>query len=179
MTLQVGDPVRIGENDAKVRKGATGRFVGISKDSGNLLVDVDGRGRVAFTMDSVMSLNSMQGAMQEHRKHDAAATVAQRAASNGQAVEKVKLTRQLYLDAADTAAELGYTVQQMKKLADLVDVGTCRGKGKSCRYTYREIVLMMRFREFMQRTKQKSPTIAYSVLSTVREMTGRDPLADG
>ena len=168
MVLQVGDQVKIGANDAKVQRGSIGRFVGVSAETGNLLVDVEGRGRVAFTRDSVMTIDG------------AAATVAQRTgtSTNGQAApEKVKLSRPLYLDAVDTAAELGMTVPQLKTLADLVDVGTCRGKGKSCHYTAREIGLMLRFRDFMKRTKTKSPTIAYSILSEVRELTGRDPLA--
>lgn len=162
--LQPGDPVRISHNDAKVRAGSTGRYLGIVPETGNLLVDVDGRGHVAFTKDSVMSMNG------------AAVTVAQRAATKPEP-RRVTLSRELYLDARDTAAELGCTVPQLKVLADLADVGECRGTGHRCHYTYRDIVRMLRFREFMQTAKITSPTIAYSVLSTVREMTGRDPLA--
>lgn len=172
MTLQPGEQVRVLKNDARVKPGSEGRFVGVSEASGNLLVDIDGRGRVSFTKDSVMS---MQGAMDEHRRNGAAATVAQRAATPQP--EKIKLSRPLYLDSVDTAAELGCTVPQMKVLADLVGVGTCKGKGRSCHYTAREIGLMLRFRAFMKRTQQKSPKLAYSILSEVREMTGRDPLA--
>lgn len=169
--MQPGELVTIRANDAKVKPGSTGRFIGISEASGNLLVDVDGRGRVAFTKDSVVSMGT---------NGHAAATVAQRTtASNGQAAEKVKLARALYLDSADTAAELGCTIPQLKAMADLLGVGTCRGTGSTCHYTYREIVRLVRFREFMQSVHTRSPKMAYGILAKVREMTGRDPLVDG
>lgn len=167
--MQPGDFVRIGANDARVKPGRTGRFLRVVEETGCLLIDVDGRGPVAFTEDSVMAMDG------------AAATVAQR--TNGIAPaaqperEKLRLSRPLYLDAIDTAAELGCTVPQLKTLAELVDVGTCRGKGRSCHYTAREIALMIRFRAFMKRTHTKSPVLAYSILAEVRELTGRDPLA--
>jgi len=48
-----GDTVIIGANDAKVRAGSMGTVVKIAPETGNPIVDVAGRGRVALTPDSL------------------------------------------------------------------------------------------------------------------------------
>jgi hypothetical protein len=48
-----GTQVKIGRNDAKVAPGSVGVVIGLAKETGNVLVDVDGRGRVAFTCDAL------------------------------------------------------------------------------------------------------------------------------
>lgn len=166
MALRIGDRVRVSKNDAKVAPGSTGRYIGVSEDSGNLLVDIDGRGTVSFTKDSVMT---MQGA---------AVTVAQRTGdqANGHAKpEKLKLSRPLYLDGPDTAAELGVARWVLKTMADTLSVGECNQL--RCHFTARDIAYLMRFQTWMKRMQIKQPKLALRVLTEIRELTGRDPLA--
>jgi hypothetical protein len=52
-----GARVTIGRNDAKVAPGSTGVVIGTVSETGNVLVDVDGRGRVAFTHDALTAVD--------------------------------------------------------------------------------------------------------------------------
>jgi hypothetical protein len=59
--FSAGDKVIIGTNDAKVRAGSTGTVVKIAPETGNPIVDVAGRGRVALTADSLSPVGEREG----------------------------------------------------------------------------------------------------------------------
>lgn len=64
MTIIVGDRVTIKANSAHVAPGSQGTVRGIIKETGNLLVDVDGRGRVSFLPTEVEELHGEPVAME-------------------------------------------------------------------------------------------------------------------
>ena len=135
-TFKTGDTVRIGANDAMVMVGSTGLVWRISRETGHPIVDVAGRGRVSFTPDSLTLVD--QGdpagaettARENGRSRPPAAVTEKRTPAHG-------ISRELYLNATDTADELGISIAQLRTLANLAKAGSCHGR--QCRYTANDI----------------------------------------
>jgi hypothetical protein len=195
VSLQAGDRVKVGANDAKVAAGSIGRFVRIVEESGCLLVDVDDRGRVAFTAESVTHLDGTPVKVMAL----APAEPVGRPAGNGggdlerlltpskakpRAVGKVPgISRELYLTATDTAEELGLSQANLHLLAD--QLGMKRGKrgiGRTRTFTASELI---RLRQVMDATRSMNmpatrlaklldPDVAAKMVALITALHGKD-----
>ena len=164
VNLEIGDTVTVLQNDARVAPGSVGRYIGIIEETGCLLVDVEGRGRVSFTPDSVRDGHGEAVVVQpkrvfspETRERMSQGQRARHAAKREQTEDVVSeaptparapaISRELYLDGPDTAAELGIKAEQLKRMAAAINVGTCRAGG--CKFTARDIGKLRQFQGVM------------------------------
>jgi hypothetical protein len=134
-TIEPGTRVTILANDCKVAPGSHGRVAGRHPETGNLLVDVDGRGRVAFASDQVQPEASngsepartspMAGKQHSEETKDKMREAAQR--------RRAGVSRELYLNRYDTAEELGVSVAVLDQITKHAGIHPCGKQG--CRYT--------------------------------------------
>lgn len=172
MALAPGQRVKVRRNDAHVGAGAEGRFLRVVPETGNLLIDVDGRGRVALTPDSVTTLAGTP--VRTFRLAPAGPDDAP-AGRPGPRRTLVKLSRELYLDGPDTAAELGIKPSDLKVMAAAIAVGRCTGR--TCHYTARDIAALQEFQAFI-READVSPRMAaklWRILQRMQAKAGSGP----
>lgn len=128
-TFKTGDTVTVGKNDAGVRVGSTGIVSRIAAETGNPIVDVAGRGRVALTPDSIALVTADTA--------NAPTPPPPPPTPGHPTAHRTTISRELYLDSSDTAAELGIPLADLRKLSKLIQAGTCRAT--VCRYTATDI----------------------------------------
>jgi hypothetical protein len=158
--FSAGDKVIIGTNDAKVHAGSRGTVVKIAPETGNPIVDVAGRGRVALTADRLSLVDEREGPVHGVVPHG--------------------IARELYLNSRDTAEELGISAAQLKQLSRLANAGTCRAA--QCRYTTRDIQRLRAFQSLLKDQRLRAEWVgqlvnaesARRIVAVIRAIHGPD-----
>lgn len=137
-----GDQVVVGRNDAHVAPGTTGTVIGVKRETGNVLVDVDGRGRVALLPSSLRRTGE-----ESERKARDGEVEAQLAPGTVRVGPHVLV---LSMASAELASALGLTQHKLRAVAEAAGLHASLGVGHQRFYTVGEIEQVWELLEAMR-----------------------------
>jgi hypothetical protein len=137
--INIGDRVRVEENDQGVRVGSVGLVQAISLSARTATIDVANHGRATVPLADLSRVRPYtRRADGDEGPRDAPAQI-----------NASWLTKEPYFHAGDAAEQLGVSSSQLRQMASHRGVGSCGKQNVGCRYTVRELDVLRHLKEFM------------------------------